>query len=97
MPTPFTLGAQNADRVFGLFADGDVTFLTVAINATTADTAVAHGLSGTPDFVFLSTNTTDDAAGAAAGVGWSANATTLTITQQTAGNATVSVIAGNLS
>lgn len=102
MGASYTLDAQNARSVgsgLGLFGDGQLTFFKVAFTTKSTDIATAHGLGTTPDFVLLSTSVTDDFAGAPRGIGWTANATTLTITQQTsvAGNMTVSVMAGNIA
>ncbi len=96
MPSPFSLGAQNADRVFDGFVDGDVGV--GAHTFTTAETVytVAHGMSAAPDWVLL---TCSDAAIGAEGLGWSATATTLTINlvDTNAGEPVVSWLAGNLS
>ncbi len=96
MPSPFSLGAQNADKVFDDFVDGDVKFATALM--TTADIAlgVTHGLSGTPDFViFMGSNSS---ASIAEGMSWTADATTITFLKvDTQDTAIISYIAGNLS
>ena len=87
MPSPFSLGVQNADAIFdgataagvlGLESLFDDVLVTTAI-LTTADIAlgIAHGLAATPDFVLLSYTPGDNGEG----TGWSANATTLTLTK----------------
>lgn len=94
MPTPFTKGAQAAEALFdALTAEGAIGVAT----GTTAETdlAVAHGLSAAPDFVLLSASATADTI--AAGVAWSATATTLTITvNDTAASKSVAYLAGVL-
>jgi hypothetical protein len=96
MPSPFSLGAQNADSAFSTFVDGDVTFFNASLTTAQTEVAVAHGLSGAPDFVLI-----QSANAAVAGdydTGWSADATTLTIIAlDTAADNTVSVFAANLS
>lgn len=97
MPSPFSNGVQNADKVFDLFAEGQVTLFTVGL--TTGSTAVgtAHGVGAAPDFVLLQSSVAADI-DVDTGLIYSAGATTLTITRQTTGAAaTISVIAGNLS
>jgi hypothetical protein len=89
MPSPFSLGVQNADRLFDGFVDGSV-----AIGNTSSDTgsAAVTGLGFTPDWVIATM------AGVNALTGWSATSTTLTITGRSTTTACViSYIAGNLS
>lgn len=96
MPSPFSQGAQNADKAYSAFVDGDVTFFTVALTTIQTIGTAAHGLSAAPDFVLMS----NSAAGAASanGTGWSATATTLTVTSDNTGAAeTITVFAANLS
>ncbi len=92
----FGLGLKNAESVFDNFADGDIVFATALM--TTADVAlpVAHGLSGTPDFViFMGSNSS---ASIVEGMSWTANATTITFLKvDTQDTAIISYIAGNLS
>lgn len=96
MPSPFSLGAQNADQVFDNFVDGDIIFATALM--TTADVAlgVAHGLSAAPDFViFMGSNSS---ASIAEGMSWTSDATTITFLKvDTQDTAIISYIAGNLS
>jgi hypothetical protein len=89
MASPYSLGAQNADRLFDGFADGSV-----AIGNVASDTGdgIVTGLGFTPDFVIATM------AGVNALTGWSATSTTLTITGRSTTTACViSYIAGNLS
>lgn len=77
----------NAAAVFDGASSGSVTALTslfddvlvTTATLTTADIAlpIAHGLSGTPDFVLLGFSGSQT--GIIEGFGWTANATTLTI------------------
>ncbi len=96
MPSAFGLGLTNAEGLFDGFASGDIVIGTQAM--TTADVAlgVAHGLSGTPDFVLFTTG--QAAAAAAEGLAWTANATTLTwLKVDTQAATTFSYLYGNLS
>ena len=87
MPSPFSQGVQNADSIFSAVNSGSVTalasmfddVLVTTATLTTADIAlpIAHGLSGTPDFVLLGFKGSQT--GIIEGFGWTANATTLTI------------------
>jgi hypothetical protein len=96
MPSPFSNGAQNADKAFSHFANGDVTFLNVALTTIQTIGTAAHGLSAAPDFVLV--NGSAVTANSTNGIGWSADATTLTVTvDNTAAPVTVSVLAGNFS
>ncbi len=96
MPSPFSKGAQNADRQFGKFADGQVILSTQAMTTSDIALGIAHGLSSTPDFVLFSTS--QAAATAAEGLAWTANATTLTFLKvDTQNPATFSYIYGNLT
>jgi hypothetical protein len=101
MPSPFSQGAQNADTAFSTFVDGDVTFFNSSLTTAQTIATVAHGLSAAPDFVLVTHDSGDDIAStiATAGlIGWSATATTLTLTcDNTAGSAVLSVFAANLS
>jgi hypothetical protein len=96
MPSPFSLGAQNADNAFSTFVDGDVTFFSVTMTTAQTQSDVAHGLSAAPDFVLVTGAT--QGGGADDGVGWSSDATTITvIATDTSATNTVSVFAANLS
>jgi hypothetical protein len=96
MPSPFSLGAQNADNAFSTFIDGDVTFFSVAMTTAQTQSDVAHGLSAAPDFVIVGNGNASVAGDQE--TGWSATATTLTvIALDTAASNTVSVFAANLS
>jgi hypothetical protein len=96
MPSPFSLGAQNADNAFSTFVDGDVTFFNVALTTLQTIGTVAHGLSAAPDFVLLQGSSQELAA--SVGTAWSATATTLTVIHDaTAADETISVFAANLS
>ena len=96
MPSPFSLGVQNADEAFDAFADNGMAVGSVSMTTAETESAVAHGMSAAPDWVLLTGNT---ALLAGEGLGWAATATTLTIvkTDTNGGNLTVSYIAGNLS
>jgi hypothetical protein len=100
MPSPFSLGAQNADKAFSRFVSGDVTFLNGALTTLQTVGTVAHGLSAAPDFVILQTDAMTGASTTTTNgiTGWSATATTLTYTcDNTAAAQVVSIIAGNIS
>ncbi len=109
MPTGFSLGVQNADVVYDGIADGDAKLVGAAVVAaafddvlvttailTTTDIAlgIAHGLSATPNFVLMTLTPGNNSEG----TGWSANATTLTLTKvDTQAIQTASVFAAVLS
>jgi hypothetical protein len=96
MPSPFSNGAQNADKAFSRFVNGDVTFFTITMTTIQTVGTVAHGLSAAPDFVIASSSNPAVAGGG--GVGWSATATTLTVTQNdTLATTTLTGFAGNVS
>jgi hypothetical protein len=100
MPTPFTQGAQNADKAFSQFADGDVTFFSVSLTTLQTITTVAHGLSAAPDFAIVSPSAMSGASTATTNglTGWSATATTITVTcDNTAGTTSLSVFAANIA
>lgn len=62
-----------------------------------ASVAVAHGLGETPDFVIVQGSDAIAEGAAAGSIGWSATATTLTITRaDTAAEETVTYIAAKL-
>lgn len=90
MPSPFSLGAQNADLAFGGFTDDQIAAGGIA-SGTGAGTAT--GLGFTPDWVVFSIS------GAATNSAyWTATSTTLTITGRSTTTAgVISYIAGNLS
>ncbi len=111
MPSPFSLGVQNADAIFDtstLDAANITAMAKVAIafddilistaTLTTADVAlgVAHGLSAAPDFVLFTGS--NDSASIVEGMSWTADATTLTFLKvDTQDTAIVSYIAGVLT
>jgi hypothetical protein len=96
MPTPFTNGAQNADKLFSKFANGDVTFFTMATTTIQTVATAAHGLSAAPDFVIVGLGSLD--AAASAGSSWSATATTLTVSHDnTLVAETICVFVANIS
>lgn len=97
MPSPFSNGVQNADAVFSLFAEGQVTLGAVAMTTSETTKEVAHGLAGTPDFILLGQV---GATGASVGEGVSAElgATTITFNKvDTQASMNISYLAGNLS
>ena len=97
MPSPFSLGVQNADHAFDGFSDGQVTFFNVSLTTLQTVAEVAHGFAGTPDFVMVSLGEFEIES-VATGPRWSATATTLTINyDQTLLSGSVSVFAANLS
>ena len=96
MPSPFSQGAQNADKAFSQFANGDVTFFTVTLTTLQTVGTTAHGLSAAPDFVILGLGALDSAA--SVGASWSATATTLTVSHDcTTAIENISVFAANIS
>lgn len=100
MPSPFSQGAQNADRAFAGFVYGDVTFFSVSLTTLQTITTVAHGLSAAPDFAIVSPSAMSGASTATTNglTGWSSTATTITVTcDNTAGTTALSVFAANLS
>jgi hypothetical protein len=97
MPSPFSNGAQNADKAYSKFANGDVTFFTMALTTLQTVATAAHGLSAAPDFV-LASHTNVGAVATSGGIGWSATATTLTVTSNdTLASGTLTVFAANIS
>jgi len=95
--TDFSQAAQTAKNIVALFAsDSDLTVGSSALTTSQTSKGIAHGLSGTPDFVLLGSSAA--AAAAAEGIGWTANATTLTLTKvDTQAEATISYLVGNFS
>lgn len=98
MPSPFSNGVQNADTIFDLFAEGQVTAGSGTLTTTDAAIGIAHGLSSAPDFVIAQSSLAVGAGAASGKFGWSANATTLTFTKaDTGASETFSYIAGVLA
>ena len=92
MPSPFSNGLQNADKLFDTAGNGDVTFFTVVMTTAQTVGTAAHGLSGAPDFVIFSGSSAVGVSSYASG--WSADATTLTVTRDnTGGTDTLTVFA----
>lgn len=91
MPSPFSNGVQNADKVFDILAEGKVKAGASALTTAQTSVAIAHGLGAAPDFVLV----TDSAN---VHPSWAATATTLTITSaETNAASRVSYIAGILA
>lgn len=91
-------GVQNADAIFDLFTNGELTAGTATLTTTDAALGIAHGLSSTPDFVIAMSSAAVGAGAAAGKLGWSAGATTITFTKaDTAAEETVSYIVGKLA
>ena len=98
MSSPFSQGAQNADKAFSQFVDGDVTFFSVSLTTIQTQSSVAHGLSAAPDFVIAAGQYAGAASAASDLIGWSATATTLTvIANNTVAADVISVFAANIS
>jgi hypothetical protein len=98
MPSPFSNGLQNADKLFDTATEGDVTFFTTSLTTLQTVSDVAHGFSAAPDFVLVSPSAMSGASTATTNglTGWSATATTLTVTcDNTAGTTVLSVFAAN--
>ena len=93
MPSPFSNGLQNADKLFDTAGNGDVTFFTVVMTTAQTVGTAAHGLTGAPDFVIFQGSSALGSTSSAVS-GWSATATTLTVTiDNTSGTDTLSVFA----
>jgi hypothetical protein len=88
MPSPFSLGAQNADLAFDNFVDDEIQ--TGLVASATGDATVT-GLGFTPDWVIAQLNVEGIT------VGWSATSTTLTFAKSGTTAASVSYICGNLT
>lgn len=89
MPSPYSLGAQNADAIFDGFTDGQVA---VGVVASGTGAGAVTGLGFTPDWVLFEVGANANA------ISWSATSTTLTLTgRSTTTAATISYICGNLS
>lgn len=92
MPSPFSLGVQNADRIFDGFVDGSVAVGVIA-SGTGAGTVTTATLGFTPDWVLFSVENAEGAA-----THWATTSTTLTLTGRSTTTAgTIAYIAGNLS
>lgn len=96
MASPFSNGLQNAAKLFDTGTNGNVTFFNVSLTTLQTVTTVAHGFTAAPDFVLLAPAAMSGASTATTNglVGWSATATTLTVTvDNTAGTSPLSVFA----
>jgi hypothetical protein len=85
MPSPFSNGVQNADKIFDLFSDGLVTAGSATLTTADAAMGIAHGLGATPDFVIAMSSLAVGAGAASGKFGWSAGATTITFTKADTG------------
>lgn len=97
MPSAYSNGLTNAEKLFDTAGNGDVTFFTVVLTTVQTVGTAAHGLSGSPDFVLFQVSSAAGI-GSTTQVGWSATSTTLTVTSDnTAGTDTLSVFAAKIA
>lgn len=98
MPSPFSNGVQNADKIFDLFAEGKVKAGTATLTTTDAAMGIAHGFGSAPDFVIAFSSLAVGAGASAGKFGWSAGATTITFTKaDTGATETFSYLIGKLA